>query len=56
MLIHPILLKNDLANVKSNVDKLDIDKLKNMSLDKLNIGKLETTPVDLFKLSDLVEK
>ena len=54
----------DLANLKSNVDKLDIDKLKNLptnlnnlksKVDKLDIGKLETTPVDLSKLSDVVK-
>ena len=56
--------KVDLANLKSNVDKLDIDKLKNLptnlnnlksKVDKLDIGKLETTPVDLSKLSDVVK-
>ena len=45
-----------LANLKSDVDKLDIDKLENISsnlsnlkskVNKLYIGKLETTPVDL---------
>ena len=48
--------KTDLANLKYDVDKLDIDKLKNVpsvlsilksKVDKLGIGKLETTPVDL---------
>ena len=48
--------KADLANLKYDVDKLDIDKLKNVpsvlsilksKVDKLGIGKLETTPVDL---------
>ena len=56
--------KVDLASLKSNVDKLDIDKLKNVptnlsnlksKVDKLDIGKLETTPVDLSKLSNLVK-
>ena len=56
--------KTDLANLKSDVDKLDIDKLKNVpsglsslksKVDKLDIGKLETTPVDLSKLSDAVK-
>ena len=47
--------KADLADLKSNVDKLDIDKSKGLSrlkskVDKLNIGKLETTPADLSKL------
>ena len=58
--------KTDLANLKCDVDKLDIDKLKNApsglsSLKiktkfKLNIGKLDTTPVDLSKLSNVVKK
>ena len=56
--------KTDLANLKSDVDKLDIDKLKNVpnnlgnlksKVGKLNIGKLETTPVDLSKLSNVVK-
>ena len=46
--------KTDLANLKSDADKLDIDELKNVlsnlnnsksKVDKLDIGKLETTPV-----------
>ena len=54
----------DLANLKSDVDKLDLDKLKNApsglsslksKLDKLDIGKFETTPVDLSILSDIVK-
>ena len=54
----------DLASLKSNVDKLDIDKLKNLpaglrslkrKIDKLDIEKLETTPCDLSKLSDVVK-
>ena len=54
----------DLANLKSDVDKLDIDKLKNVpsglnnlksKVDKLDKGKLETTPVDLSKLSNIVK-
>ena len=56
--------KVDLANLKSNVDRLDIDKLKNVpsgssslknKVDKLGIWKLETTPVDLSKLSNVVK-
>ena len=56
--------KTDLDNLKSDVDKLDIDKLKNVpsnlsslksKVGKLDIGKLETTPVDLSKLSDVVK-
>ena len=55
--------KTDLANLESDVDKLDTDRenvpsgLNNVkyNLDKLDIGKLETTPVDLSKLSNLVK-
>ena len=56
--------KVDLAGLKSNVDELDIDKLKNIpgglrilkrKIDKLDNGKLETTPFDLSKLSDVVK-
>ena len=56
--------KTDLANLKTDIDKLDIDKLKNVpsnlsnlksKVDKLDIGKLETTPVDLSKLSNVVK-
>ena len=57
--------KTDLANLESDVDKLDIDKFKNIpsglsnlksKVDKLDCGKLESTPVDLCKLSDVVKK
>ena len=59
--------KNDLDNLKSDIDKLDIEKLKNIDFktsglnylkskeDKLDIGKSETTLVDLSKLSDEVK-
>ena len=56
--------KTDLANLKSDIDKLDIDKVINLptdlsnlksKVDKLEIGKLETTPVDLSKLSNVVK-
>ena len=56
--------KTDLASLKCDVDKLDIDKLKNVpsnlsslksKVDKLEIGKLETTPADLSKLSNIVK-
>ena len=52
-------IKIDLVHLKSDVDKLGIDKLKNVpgnlstlksKVDKLNIEKLETAPVDLGKL------
>ena len=56
--------KDWLANIKSEADKLDVDKLKNMpnnlsnlksKEDKLDIGKLESTPVDLSELSNVVK-
>ena len=56
--------KTDLANLKSDVDKLDIEKLKNLSndlnnlkikVDKLDIDKLVPVPVDLSKLIDAVK-
>ena len=56
--------KTDLANLKSDVDKLDIDKLKNMQtnlsnlkskVDKLDVDKLVPVPVNLSKLSDVVK-
>ena len=65
MLIHRILPKQpDLANLKSDVDKLDTDKLKNVpsnlinlksKVDKLDVDKLVPVPVDLSKLSDVVK-
>ena len=56
--------KVDLANLKSNADKLNTNYLKNVPKDlsslkskveKLDIGKLETTPVDLSKLGNVVK-
>ena len=56
--------KTYLANLKSDIDKLDIDKSKNIpnnvsnlksKVDKLDTGKLEITPVDLSKLSNVVK-
>ena len=56
--------KVDLANLKSDVDKVDIDKLKNVpsnlsnlksKVDKLHVDKLVPVPVDLGKLSDVVK-
>ena len=52
--------KVDLPSLKSNVDKLDIDKLKNVptnlsnlqiKVDKLGVDKLVPIPVDVSKLS-----
>ena len=57
--------KVDLANLKSDVDKLDIDKLKNVptnlsnlktEVDKLDVDKLVTVLLDLSKLSDVVKQ
>ena len=56
--------KVDLASLKSKLDTLNIDKLKNMStgltslkskVDKLNVDKLVPVPVDLSKLSEVVK-
>ena len=53
--------KTDLANLKSDEDKLDIDKTKNVPsnssnlktrVDKLDVDKLVLVPIDLSKLSD----
>ena len=55
--------KTDLAHLKSDVDKLDIDKLKHVpsnlrnlksKVNKLDVHKLLPVPVDLSKLSDVV--
>ena len=57
-------LKTNLANLKTKVDKLDIDKLKSLpnnlsnlitEVDKLDIDKLAPVPTDLNKLSDVVK-
>ena len=57
--------KVDLESLKSEVDKLDIDKLKNVpsnlvnfksKVEKLVVDKLVSVPVDLSKLSDVVKK
>ena len=56
--------KVDLVSLKSNVDKLDIDKSKNVpsnlnnlksKVDKLDVDKLVPVPVEVSKLSDVVE-
>ena len=56
--------KTDIANLKSNIGKLDIDSLKNVpinlsvlrsKLDKLDVDKLVPVIFDLSKLSDLVK-
>ena len=52
------------THLKSDVDKLDIDKFKNVpynlsnlksKADKLDIGKLETTLFGFSKISDVIE-
>ena len=65
VLIHENQLKEiDLANLKSNKDKLDIDKLKNAltnlsnlesKVHKLDNDKLVPAPVDLSNLNDAVK-
>ena len=56
--------KVDQAGLKPNVDKLDIDKLKNVPTnlsnlkskkDKLHVDKLAPVPVDLSNLNDVVK-
>ena len=56
--------KTDLANLKCDVNKLYIDKLKNVptnlsnlksKVDKLDVDKLVLVPVNLSKLSDVVK-
>ena len=57
----PFAKKSDLANLKSDADKLDIDKLKNVSKtlsslkSKVGVDKLVLVPLDLSKLSDVVK-
>ena len=48
--------KVDLANLKLDVDKLDIDKLKNVPTNLSNLkSKVDKLDVDEFKLSDAVK-
>ena len=57
-------LKSNLASLKTEVDKLGINKLKSLpnnlsnlkgKVDKLDINKLAPVPIDLSKLSNLVK-
>ena len=57
-------LKSNLASLKTQIDKLDIDGLKSLlnnlsnlksEVDKLDIDKLAPVPVDLSKLSNVVK-
>ena len=43
--------KDDLANLKTEVDKLDIDKLA-----KLDADKLKTVPINFKKFNDVADK
>ena len=56
--------KNDLAHLKSDVDKLDIDILKNIptnlsnlksKVGNLDVYELESVPINLSKLSDVAK-
>ena len=56
--------KDDLASLKSDVDKLDTDNLEKVpndlnslksKVDKLDVDKLVPVPVDLGKLSDVIK-
>ena len=60
----PFAEKTDLANLKSNVDKLDIDILENVpscssiwksKVEKLDVVKLVPVSIDLSKQSDVVK-
>ena len=65
-MLHQFLIKEtDLTNLKSDADKLDIDKSKNVptnlsnlesKLDKLDVEKLVLVLIDLSKLNDVVKK
>ena len=57
-------LKSNLATLKTELHKLDIDKLKSLpnnssnlksKVDKLDIDKLVLAPIDLSKLSNVVK-
>ena len=57
-------LKSNLSSLKTEVQKLDIDKLKSLpnnlsslktKVDKLNIDKLAPVPVNLSQLSNVVK-
>ena len=59
-----VAAKSDLASLKVEVDKIDIDRLKTVSVDlsnlkskvdKLDVDKLAHVPVDLSKLSNVVK-
>ena len=52
----PFAKKTDLTNLKSDVDKLDIDELKNLPFGLSSLkNKVDKLDVDLSKLSDVVK-
>ena len=64
LILQSVALKSNLASSKTEIDKLDIDKLKSLPnnlsnlksrVDKLDIDKLIPDPVDLSKLSNVVK-
>ena len=67
VLIHQNLIKRlgkNIASLKSNISKLDVDKLRNVpshlsnlknKVDKLDLDNLVPFPLDLSKLSDIVK-
>ena len=59
-----MLKKDDLANLKLNVDKFDNDELEKVQngskslkvkVDKLDVDKLKPVPVDLKQLSGVID-
>ena len=66
VLIHQKLAKKaDLASLKLDIDKIDIDKLEKVpsglnslknKIVKLDVDKLKSVPTDLKKLIDVVDK
>ena len=64
VVITNLVRKTDLVSLKSNVDKLDIDKLKNVptnlsslksKVDKLDVNISVPVPVNLSKVNDLIK-
>ena len=64
LISHNLTKKKDLGNLKSEVDKLDIDNLQKVwsgwnnlksKVNKLDVDKLVPVPDDLNKLSDVAD-
>ena len=64
VMVHKIPEKNDWASLKSKVDKLDTNKLKNVptnlsnlksKVDELDVDKLVLASVDLSELSNVLK-